>query len=151
MTAPVKKPPGLNPPPPGNPPPLEPEVVPPGGDTVPGKNPPPPGNPPLLDPEVVVPPELLLTVGATVPNPAKSRRLLFPHGLLVVVNAGVVILFRSLELPAAVVVIRTVTGAVVEDSLVIITGLSVTLFENAEGEDDEGKLFPFSPRLAKSR
>lgn len=103
--------PGKKPPPPGKPPLLDPEVVAPEGGAVPGKKPPPPGKPPPLDPDVVTPrvdvegpvtlPELPFTVGATVLNPTgKSRRFLFflPHGLNVVVTAGVDALPCWLEL-----------------------------------------------------
>lgn len=64
--------------------------------TVPVKKPPPPGKtgPPPLDPGVVTPwvtpPELPFVVGAGVSKPqGMSRRFLFPHGLKVVVAAGV--------------------------------------------------------------
>ena len=106
--------PGKKPPPPGKNPPLEPEVATTDGANVPGKKPPPPGTNPPLDVGVVnfggdeefavelalTPPELPFTVGASVPNPPKSRRLLLPcsHGDLVVVPfEGVVLLPFGLE------------------------------------------------------
>ena len=101
-------------PPSGKDPPLDPEVVIPGGVFGPGRKPPPPGNNPPLDVGVVnfggdvefavelalTPPELPFTVGASVPNPPKSRRLLLPHpdgNLVVVPSEGVVLLTFGLE------------------------------------------------------
>lgn len=101
-------------PPPGKDPPLDPEVVIPEGVFGPGKKPPPPGMNPPLDVGVVnfggdvefavelalTPPELPFTVGASVTNPRKSRRLLLPnsHGDLVVfLFEGVVLLPFGLE------------------------------------------------------
>ena len=79
----------------------------------PGKDPPPGVNPPLDvgvvnfggDVEFAVelaltPPELPFTVGASVTNPQKSRRLLLPHShgdLVVVLFEGVVLLPFGLE------------------------------------------------------
>ena len=99
---------------PGKDPPLDPEVVIPGGVFGPGKKPPPPGMNPPLDVGVVnfggdvefavelalTPPELPFTVGASVTNPQKSRRLLLPHShgdLVVVLFEGVVLLPFGLE------------------------------------------------------
>ena len=48
----------------------------------------------------LTPPELPFTVGASVPNPPKSRRLLLPHpdgNLVVVPSEGVVLLTFGLE------------------------------------------------------
>ena len=101
-------------PPPGKDPPLDPEVVIPGGVFGPGKKPSPPGMNPPLDVEVVnfggdvefavelalTPPELPFTVGASVTNPQKSRRLLLLHShgdLVVVLFEGVVLLPFGLE------------------------------------------------------
>ena len=117
-------------PPPGKDPPLDPEVVIPGGVFGPGKKPPPPLEPevattdganvpgkkppPPLDVGVVnfggdvelavqlalTPPELPFTVGASVPNPDRSRRLFLPHphgDLVVVPFEGVVLLPFGLE------------------------------------------------------
>lgn len=101
-------------PPPGKDPPLDREVVIPEGVFGPGKKPPPPGMNPPLDVGVVnfggdvefavelalTPPELPFTVGASVTNPQKSRRLLLPHShgdLVVVLFERVVLLPFGLE------------------------------------------------------